>query len=433
MEDAGTEGKWSWGESGGADSEDQAGGVQAPVAPTADTATTGPDTEVPPARPAIAPAPPAAPTAGRWLAVALVAALVGALAGGGVATLLDDDDGPAPAGQAGRNTSVIAHPRDIQEILANVQPGVVSIRTEVFQGGGLFDLEPVPVRGAGSGVVLSTEGDILTNAHVVEGASGIKVTLFGDRNARDADLVGLDRESDVAVIKVRDTNGLEGRPVRLGSSAQVEVGDDVVAIGNALALPGGPTVTEGIVSALDRSLEGGGQQLTGLIQTDAAINPGNSGGPLVNAAGEVIGINTAVIQNTGRALAQNIGFAIAVDTIKPMLGRLGQGESAVAAQQGFLGVTAQSLTPDIAGQLDFGVEEGAVVVAVTPGSPAEAAGIQRLDIITKLGDKDVATSSDLQSTVRAHKPGERIDVTWFREGQAHTASVTLGARPAGQG
>ncbi|MDP9072294.1 MAG: trypsin-like peptidase domain-containing protein, partial [Actinomycetota bacterium] len=345
----------------------------------------------------------------------------------------DGDDGrAAPAPAFGRNTSTISHPRDIQEILAKVQPGVASIRTEVFQGGsGFFDLDPAPVRGAGTGMILSAAGDILTNAHVVDGATSIKVTLFGEKDARDAVLLGLDNSADVAVIKLRDTTGLEGRPVELGSSERMRVGDDVVAIGNALALPGGPTVTEGIVSALDRSLDGAEGQLSGLIQTDAAINPGNSGGPLVNSDGEVIGINTAVIQGTGRTLAQNIGFAIAIDGVKPMLNRLRTGEA--GAPQGFLGVTSQTLTADIAERFDFAADAGAIVVEVVPGSPADNAGIRRLDVITRVGDRDVNTSADLQTAVRAHKPGDQVEISWKRGDQDARATVTLGARPTGGG
>jgi len=300
--------------------------------------------------------------------VALVAALIGAGTGGGIGALVADDDGPrepaapasASAPASAGNSSVIARPQDIQQILAKVQPGVVSIRTQAFQGGGgPFDLEPTPVRGAGTGVILTPTGEVLTNAHVVSGATSIKVTLDSETAARDADLLGQDSSADIAIVKLRDAKGLEGRPVSLGSSARTRVGDSVVAIGNALALPGGPTVTQGIVSALDRSLADGAEQLSGLIQTDAAINPGNSGGPLVNAEGEVIGINTAVIQNTGRSIAQNIGFAIAIDNVKPTLDRLRKGEG--GAPQGFLGVSTVTLTPDIKERLGVGTDTGAVV------------------------------------------------------------------------
>ncbi len=391
----------------------------------------------PPAPPP--PSPQSAPTsatggARRWVGVALVAALIGAVTGGGIGALVAGDDDPEePSGPPfANNSSVIARPQDIQQILANVQPGVVSIRTQAFQGGGgLFDLEPTPVRGAGTGVILTSAGEILTNAHVVGGATSIKVTLDRETAARDADLLGLDAPTDVAIIKLRDTKGLEGRPVSLGSSGRLRVGDSVVAIGHALALPGGPTVTQGIVSALDRSLADRNQQLSGLIQTDAAINPGNSGGPLVNAEGEVIGINTAVIQNSGRSVAQNIGFAIAIDGVKPMLERLRKGEA--GAPQGFLGVSSVTLTPDIKDRLGVSADSGALIDDVTEGSPAAAAGLQRYDIITRIGDKQVTTNADLQAAVRALAPGTRVEVQWKRGDEDGKATVTLAARPTGGG
>lgn len=266
---------------------------------------------------------------------------------------------------------------------------------------------------------------------MVGGATSIKVTLDRETAARDADLLGLDAPTDVAIIKLRDTKGLEGRPVSLGSSGRLRVGDSVVAIGHALALPGGPTVTQGIVSALDRSLADRNQQLSGLIQTDAAINPGNSGGPLVNAEGEVIGINTAVIQNSGRSVAQNIGFAIAIDGVKPMLERLRKGEA--GAPQGFLGVSSVTLTPDIKDRLGVSADSGALIDDVTEGSPAAAAGLQRYDIITRIGDKQVTTNADLQAAVRALAPGTRVEVQWKRGDEDGKATVTLAARPTGGG
>ena len=441
MEEDRVPGRWHWGEPVEASGAEPAGGVAAPDAGAQGRTETEAEsraqedmettTEVPMPPPPPIPGTEAKPR--RWLAVALVAGLVGAAVGGGVGALVaDGDDEGAPAPAFGRNSSVIAQPRDIQEILAKVQPGVVSIRTEAFRGGGgFFDLDPVPVRGAGTGMLLSPGGEILTNAHVVEDASAIKVTLFREREPRDADLLGMDARSDVAVIKLREPAGLEAVPVKLGRSAGVRVGDSVLAIGNALALPGGPTVTQGIVSALDRSVGDEETQLSGLIQTDAAINPGNSGGPLVNAAGEVIGINTAVIQSAGAGgLAQNIGFAIAIDTVKPMLDELRTGQ---ARPQGLLGVSAQTMTPAIAEQFGVSVEEGAIVVLVDPGSPADAAGIRRLDVITKLADKDIKSSSDLQNAVRSHAPGDVVDVRWVRGDEQLSASVTLAARPDTEG
>ncbi len=443
VDDTRSGGTWLWGRespSGPEAGEEASGGppLEPPTAQEAPPYVTGPPPMPPPPPsgwpgsrpPAPTGAPPSAGGGRRWVAVAAVAALVGAVAGGGIGALVAGDDGsPAPSTPAfGSNSSVIAKPQDIQQILAKVQPGVVSIRTQAFQGGsGLFDLEPTPVRGAGTGVLLTPAGEILTNAHVVSGATAIKVTLDRETTPRDADLLGLDAPSDVAIIKLRETNGLEGRPVSLGTSGEMKVGDSVVAIGNALSLPGGPTVTQGIVSALDRSLGDRDQQLSGLIQTDAAINPGNSGGPLVNAEGEVIGINTAVIQSTGRSVAQNIGFAIAIDNVKPMLDRLRKGEA--GAPQGFLGVTTVTLTPEIRDRFGFAVDKGAVVGDVEPGSPAERAGLQSNDVITRFGDKSIETNADLQAAVRALAPGAKVEVQWKRGDEDRKAGVTLAARP----
>ena len=445
-------GRWSWGRPDEAEADEPTARVAATEGPgtgpgpVTQTRPTESDPEpeavyLPPVAPEQRPAPtwtpssttPPAPGAGgsKWLAVAVVAALMGAAAGGGVATLVAGDDAAPGASEAvspfSNNTSNIARPQDIQAILAKVQPGVVAIRTEAFGGGGGFDLRDSPQRGAGTGMLLNTTGDILTNAHVVGGATAIKVTLFGEKDARDADLRGLNPDSDVAVVRLRNAAGLQGRPVKLGSSQALKVGDDVVAIGNALALPGGPTVTTGIVSAIERSIDAGNEQLSNLIQTDAAINPGNSGGALVNAEGEVIGMNTAVVRQD---LAQNIGFAIAIDTIKPMLDQLQKGEA--FAPQGFLGVSTVTLTPEIRAQLDFDAEKGAVVAEVVAGSPAAVAGLQRNDVIIRIGDNDIATNVDVQKEVRTKKPGDKVTIVWMRGAEELKADVTLGARPGAQ-
>ena len=440
VDDDTARGSWSWGppDDDGDDRQGRAGDT-APVDVDVDAPPTAPPTRrLPPVAPPppwapAAPVPPGPPSggpgdtkAGSWVAIALIAALIGALVGGGLAVLMADDDDAGTTSRTATpsfspNTSNLAPPRDIQEVLARVQPGVVAVRSAAFQGSGGFDLDPNPVQGAGTGMILSTEGDILTNAHVVEGATSIRVTLFGEREPREAVLVGAAPDSDVAILRLRDASGLEGRAVTLGDSGRMKVGDDVVAIGNALALPGGPTVTVGIVSALERSIAG----LSNLIQTDAAINPGNSGGPLVNSDGEVIGINTAVAGQR----AQNIGFAIAIDTVKPLLDRLRAGESAPA--QGFLGVSTATLTPEIRERLDFGPEAGAIVIEVVPGSPAASAGLLPNDVITRIGDQDIDTNANVQTAVRAHKPGDQVEIAWTRGDEEQRATVVLATRPRG--
>src|SRR5437868_3826720 len=269
----------------------------------------------PPAPPA--PAAPARPRS--WLAAIVAAAVLGgAGAGAGVSALMHNDStttvvSPSASGSGSRNSSVIAKPSDVQGILAKVGPAVAYVRTQAFQSGRFF-----PSSGAGTGIVLTPDGELLTNAHVVAGATSIKVTVGTDTQSHNATVIGADTNNDLALVKI---SGVSNLPVAdLGSSSALKVGDNVIAIGNALNLQGGMTVTEGIVSALNRSIDATDESLSGLIQTDAAINPGNSGGPLVNSAGQVVGINTATSGD-----AQNIGFAIAIDKAKPVIDQLKKG------------------------------------------------------------------------------------------------------------
>jgi putative serine protease PepD len=224
---------------------------------------------------------------------------------GGVLARGDDDSSPSAVTATPASVVLSGDSLDVAGVLAAVEPSVVSIETTVQVRQGPFVREG---QGAGTGVVIDDVGHILTNAHVVADATSITVTVDGV--AREATLVGSDPSADIAVLQV-DADGLVAADLARSSSA-VAVGDDVVAIGNALALEGGLTVTEGIVSALDRSIETSSGTLDGLIQTDAAISSGNSGGALVNAAGEVIGINTAVARSSDSVSASNIGFAIPI-------------------------------------------------------------------------------------------------------------------------
>jgi putative serine protease PepD len=394
--------------------------------PASPTTTSGPPTvplprpeprfESPPT-PTPPPAPPARSggVAPRWLALAVAASLLGGGAAGAVAgRAVDHGSGSSKATPAavptGGNGSVVTQTGDVQSILAKVQPGVVYVHTQASVGGRFF-----PSTGAGTGVILTADGEVLTNAHVVAGATSIKVNVGTETTARDATLIAADSANDIALIRI---NGASGLPtVTLGSSSDLKVGDDVVAIGNALDLKGGFTVTRGIVSALNRSIDSeDGGQLTGLIQTDAAINPGNSGGPLVNAAGQVVGINTAV---SGQA--QNIGFAIAIDGIKAKLDKLRAGQSTATQARAYLGVSSQAVdgTP------------GATVTDVGAGTPASGAGIQPGDVITAIDTTAVNNPDDLAAAIQAHRPGDRVNVTIQRGTTKRTASITLGTRPAG--
>ena len=244
--------------------------------------------------------------AASWVVVASVAAGAGFIGG----RLADDSTSGGGSSSAAKANPVSMQVAGINvaAVLDAVEPSVVSIDTVIQSGRGPFQSQG---QGAGTGVVYdASAGYIITNAHVVDGATSITVTV-GSGPAREAELVAADANADIAVLRVTDTTGLVA--AKLGSSAAVSVGDPVVAIGNALALEGGMTVTQGIVSALNRSLEFSSGTLTGLIQTDAAISSGNSGGALVNSAGEVIGINTAVAASYAGVNVSNIGFAISID------------------------------------------------------------------------------------------------------------------------
>jgi S1-C subfamily serine protease len=359
-----------------------------------------------------------------WLPAALVGALVGALVAGGLVAAFGREKTTTTVSRFGPNTSRIAKPADVQGILSKVEPSVVAISTRGFGQGQFFNV--VPQQGAGTGMVISSDGDVLTNAHVApSGTTAIQVRM-SDGKTHTADVLGRDPDADVAVLKIQ---GVSNMPtVKLGRSAGLKVGDDVLAIGNALALPGGPTVTEGIVSALDRSIDAPGESLEHLIQTDAAINPGNSGGPLVNSSGEVIGINTAISSD-----AQNIGFAIAIDTVKPIADQLKKGQGTVRTGGAFLGVASVTVTDDIRQRFGLQASKGALVVSVTPGSPADDAGLRQGDVVTSIGGDQISSSDDLGSAVRKHKAGDKVEVRWQRGSQQQSATVDLGSRPASAG
>jgi putative serine protease PepD len=217
-------------------------------------------------------------------------------------------------------------------------------------------------------------------------------------------------------------SGVSNLPVAdLGNSSDLKVGDNVIAIGNALNLQGGMTVTEGIVSALNRSIDATDESLSGLIQTDAAINPGNSGGPLVNAAGQVVGINTATSGD-----AQNIGFAIAIDKAKPVINQLKNGGGSSSSS----GSSAQQASTAFLGVSVTDGQTGALVADVDPTSPAGKAGIQQGDEIVSLGGKSVQSADNLTSAMRSHKPGDRVTVTFLRGQGRQSADVQLASRQA---
>jgi S1-C subfamily serine protease len=295
----------------------------------------------------------------------------------------------------------------------------------------------------GSGFVIDGAGHILTNNHVIEGASKVTVKLGESSKTYTAEVVGADPGSDLALLKVNAPAG-ELHPLTLGHSSEVEVGDPVVAIGNPFGLD--RTVTSGIVSALQRQIQSpNGFSIDNVIQTDAAINPGNSGGPLINAEGEVIGINSQIETGGGGNGNVGIGFSIPIDTARAEIQEL---ESKGEVEHAFLGISGGSITPTLAKALNLPVEEGVIVQSVVKGGPADKAGIEGGntsatiggaevslggDIITAINGKKIAGMDELIEIVGSAKPGEEMELTILRGGNEKTAHVTLGHQPKSAG
>lgn len=322
---------------------------------------------------------------------------------------LDVNGAGEPSGPADGKLSTV-------EISETLTPSIVQITTEVLTPGLLN--EPIPRQGVGTGVVLDHHGYILTNNHVIEGAQSITVITDSDESL-SAELVGGDFNTDLAVIRVeaRDLT-----PAVLGNSSELRVGEDVIAIGHALGLPGGPTVSKGVVSALDRSINIDAQTtIVDLIQTDASINPGNSGGALVNTQAQVIGINTAIIPGS-----QGIGFAISIDDAKIVVAQL-IAEGTV--NRGFLGITPVNVSPALASQMELPVMRGILVARVIDGTAAAAVDLQRGDVIVVLNDQVIANTGELSKFLIAHPPGETISMVYYRGAEELRAEVTLGERP----
>jgi Do/DeqQ family serine protease len=270
-------------------------------------------------------------------------------------------------------------------------------------------------RGLGSGFVINKAGIILTNNHVVAGADEVWVQLPDERRF-EARVVGTDPSTDVAVIKLNHPPG-DLRPVQIGNSEQVRVGDYVLAIGNPLGL--GQTVTMGIVSAKNRMLGGRITQYEDFIQTDAAINQGNSGGPLFNFKGEVIGINSAILNP---AIAMNVGFAIPINLARQIAEQIQRSGSVT---RGYLGVGTEDMTPEKAARLGVRSEAGALVNVVNPGSPAAAAGLRSNDIITDVSGRRIESSAALSQVVQSRAPKEVVEVGFLRGGRRNVLKVTL--------
>ena len=309
-------------------------------------------------------------------------------------------------------------------MVEKVRPAVVSVVVEVLVRdifGNVF-----PDSQTGSGVIFDPRGYILTNNHVVENARTVTVTL-DDRRQFEAEVVGTAPLTDLAVVKI---DGEEFPTVPFSDSSRVRVGDWVIAIGNALAMPGGPTVTVGVISALDRAFQVRSDlRLYGLIQTDASINPGNSGGPLLNLQGEVVGINTAVARDdrAGRGV-EGIGFAVGMDTAVPVAQQLIEKG---LVQWAWLGVILSDLDPQKAAEVGVPILDGVLIVNIVRDGPAWRGGVRIGDVVVSMGGEKASTVRDLIRLLRhEHKVGDKVEMKVFREKREMTLEVTLGERPS---
>ncbi len=299
---------------------------------------------------------------------------------------------------------------DVAPVVSLIEQSVVKVSV---------DVDGVTGKGEaiGTGVIISADGDIVTNAHVVRGATKVRVLLPGETEPIDAVIVGVDEGNDLALIHVSETGLVVAQ---FAADDGTRVGDEVVAIGYALDLSGEASVTSGIVSALSRTMSTEQGALNRLLQTDAAISSGNSGGPLVNAAGEVIGINTAVARSSAARIASNIGFAISSKEIKFVIGQLRSVDEGSVRVEGYLGV-------GVGDRNDGG--RGAVVGSVQPGSPAEKLGLVKGDVVRKVNGEIIDGQAGLVASIRDLSPGDSVTIEYARDGTTMTGTVELVARP----
>ena len=380
------------------------------------------------------PTPPAAHSSSIWNRIAayiVLIAVVAAAAGAGVGWSLARAVNPshqsanstspespinaAAPGSGSGNTSVNA-------IAAKVSAAIVDINTTLGNG-----------QAAGTGMIISSTGEILTNNHVVTGSTSISVTVQGRSESYSAHVVGVDISQDVAVIQIdQNVSGLA--TVKFVDSSSLHVGDAVVAIGNALGQGGAPHVETGQITALDQTItasEGSGnaETLNGMIESDALIYQGDSGGALVNSAGQVVGMITAGQAQGFRSSASAVGYAIASNTALSAANRIRAHEVAsdlTYGQVGYLGVAVQSMDAAAAQQLGLNVTSGALVTAAPQqGTPAAIAGVSRYSVIIKVGTSAVTSADSLGAAVKSHQPGDSVSITWVNSSGTHTATVTL--------
>jgi S1-C subfamily serine protease len=395
-----------------------------PSLPPAPPESTGPAWMPPPATP-----PAAASIWQRVAAFVVLAAVVAAAAGVGVGFSIARAINPNQTAQSSpltespiQTTTPGATSGSLSAVARQLDPAIVDVNTTIGSSAA-----------AGTGMIISPTGEILTNNHVVASSTSITVTLQGRSRTYTAHLVGVDISQDVAVIQI-DQN-VSGLPtVRFANSSAVKVGDTVYAIGNALGQGGTPHATQGQVVALDQTItasEGSGvsETLNGMIQSDAVIYEGDSGGALVNSSGQVVGMITAGQAQGFRSSASDVGYAIASNTAVSVVNRIRaheQSSDLTYGQVGYLGVSVQSLDSFTAQQLGLNVSSGALVVGVQSGSPAAAAGVTRNSVITSIGGAAVTSADDLGTAIRSHSAGDTVSVTWVTTSGSHTANVTLG-------
>jgi S1-C subfamily serine protease len=336
----------------------------------------------------------------------------------------------APISQTATDPAAAQSGKTVQDIYRQEGRGVVFIQSQGVSGGEDAFGQQQQGTATGSGFVVDKDGTIITNAHVVDGASKVTVSFEEGGEAIDADVKGVDDDADIAVLKINP----EGRNLTvlpLGDSSELSVGDPVVAIGNPFGLQ--RTVTTGIVSALQRQVDApSGFPISDVIQTDASINPGNSGGPLLNAKGEVIGINSQIATGGGQG-SVGIGFAVPIDQAKRELPKLRAGQE---IKRAYLGVVMADVTDQIAKQLDLPVKEGALVQTVTNGSPANKAGLHAgsssgrgADVIVSIDGKSVTSADDVVQAVSEKEPGDSVEIEYYRGDDKRTVTVKLGERP----
>jgi S1-C subfamily serine protease len=341
----------------------------------------------------------------------------------------------APISQPASDPGATEDGRTVQDIYREEGPGVAFVEAEGVSGSSIFGQEGGTA--TGSGFVVDRDGTIVTNAHVVEGADEVRVSFEEGGDSIDAEVSGVDADTDLAVLKIDPDEVEDLRVLPLGDSSELEVGDPVVAIGNPFGLQ--RTVTTGIVSALQRQIDApSGFAISDVIQTDASINPGNSGGPLLDARGRVIGINTQIATGGGRG-SVGIGFAVPVDTAKELLPELKRGEE---IERAYLGVTMADVTEDVAAELDLPVDEGALVQEVTPDGPADEAGLRGGegggltgeptgggDVIVSIDGEPVKSADDVVGAVAGKRPGDTVELEVRRGDDTRTLRVELGERP----